>query len=104
MAGNSHGVLFRFSSFGESHGLAIGGLIDGCPAGLKLDLLAIQHQLDRRRPGQSNISTTRKESDTVQFLSGIFEEKTTGAPIGFTIPNSDQHSSDYDALKDVYSP
>jgi chorismate synthase len=104
MAGNSHGVLFRFSSFGESHGIAIGGLIDGCPAGLKLDLNAIQHQLDRRRPGQSNISTTRKESDTVQFLSGIFEEKTTGSPIGFIIPNSDQHSSDYDTLKDVYRP
>ena len=104
MAGNSFGLLFRFSSFGESHGLAIGGIIDGCPPGLTLDLEAIQKQLDRRRPGQSSISTNRKESDTVQLLSGIFEGQTTGTPIGFLIPNSDQHSADYDALKDVFRP
>ena len=104
MAGNSFGTLFKLSSFGESHGTAIGGIIDGCPPGLTIDFDAIQHQLDRRKPGQSSITTTRKESDTVQFLSGIFEGKSTGTPIGFIIPNKDQQSADYAALKDVYRP
>ncbi len=104
MAGNTCGVLFQLSTFGESHGTAIGGILDGCPAGLKLNLDAIQHQLDRRRPGQSALTTSRKESDTVQFLSGIFEGQTTGTPIGFLIPNDNQHSADYDSLKDVYRP
>jgi chorismate synthase len=104
MAGNSFGTLFKLSSFGESHGVAIGGMIDGCPSGLIIDLEAIQHQLDRRKPGQSSITTARKESDTVQFLSGIFEGKSTGTPIGFIIPNQDQQSADYAALKDVYRP
>jgi chorismate synthase len=104
MAGNSFGTLFKLSSFGESHGTAIGGIIDGCPPGLTIDFDAIQHQLDRRKPGQSSITTARKESDTVQFLSGIFEGKSTGTPIGFIIPNEDQQSADYAALKDVYRP
>ena len=104
MAGNSFGTLFKLSSFGESHGTAIGGMIDGCPSGLTIDLDAVQHQLDRRKPGQSSITTARKESDTVQFLSGIFEGKSTGTPIGFIIPNQDQQSSDYSSLKDVYRP
>ena len=104
MAGNSFGTLFKLSSFGESHGTAIGGIIDGCPPGLTIDFDAIQHQLDRRKPGQSSITTARKESDTVQFLSGIFEGKSTGTPIGFIIPNQDQQSADYAALKDVYRP
>ncbi len=104
MAGNSFGTLFKLSSFGESHGTAIGGIIDGCPPGLTIDFDAIQHQLDRRKPGQSSITTARKESDTVQFLSGVFEGKSTGTPIGFIIPNKDQQSADYAALKDVYRP
>jgi chorismate synthase len=104
MAGNSFGTLFKLSSFGESHGVAIGGMIDGCPSGLTIDLDAIQHQLDRRKPGQSSITTARKESDTVQFLSGIFDGVTLGTPIGFIIPNQDQQSADYSALKDVYRP
>lgn len=104
MAGNTFGQLFRLTTFGESHGTAIGGVVDGCPAGLELDLEAIQYQLDRRKPGQSKIVTQRKESDTVHFLSGIFENKTTGAPIGFTIPNEAQRSKDYDHLKDTFRP
>ena len=104
MAGNSFGTLFKLSSFGESHGTAIGGIIDGCPPGLTIDLDDIQHQLDRRKPGQSSITTARKESDTVQFLSGIFEGKSTGTPIGFIIPNEDQKSADYAALKYIYRP
>ena len=83
--GNSIGKIFKLTTFGESHGAAIGGIIDGCPAGLELDFEKIQKQLDRRKPGQSKITTQRKESDTVQFLSGIFEGKTTGTPIGFTL-------------------
>ena len=83
--GNSIGKIFKLTTFGESHGAAIGGIIDGCPAGLKLDFEKIQKQLDRRKPGQSKITTQRKESDTVQFLSGIFEGKTTGTPIGLPL-------------------
>lgn len=104
MSGSSYGTIFKLSTFGESHGTAIGGVIDGVPSDVKLDLDAIQHELDRRKPGQSSIVTQRKESDTVQFLSGIFEGKTTGAPIGFIIPNEDQKSKDYDHIKDVYRP
>lgn len=101
---NTFGKIYRLTTFGESHGPAIGGIIDGVPAGLKLDLEAIQHELDRRRPGQSDIVTGRRESDTVTFLSGIFEGVTTGTPIGFTIPNSDQHSADYDNMRGVLRP
>lgn len=101
---NTFGNLFRLTSFGESHGEAIGGVIDGCPAGIALDMTFIQRELDRRKPGQSDITTSRKEADKVAFLSGIFEGKTTGAPIGFTVHNTNQHSSDYDNLKEVYRP
>ncbi|NMB06403.1 MAG: chorismate synthase [Bacteroidales bacterium] len=101
---NTFGTLFRLTSFGESHGVAVGGVIDGCPPGLLIDLDFIQSELDRRRPGQSRITTPRKEADRVEFLSGIFEGKSTGAPIGFLIRNENQQSSDYDHLKMVYRP
>ncbi len=104
MAGSQFGTLFKLTSFGESHGLAIGGVIEGCPAGLDFDFDFIQGQLDRRRPGQSKISTSRKESDTVEFLSGIFEGKSTGTPIGFILKNEDHRSKDYEQLKSVYRP
>lgn len=104
MAGNTFGKLFRLTTFGESHGEAIGGIIDGCPPGLTLDMEAIQQELNRRRPGQSAIVTQRKESDEVQFLSGLFEGKTTGAPIGFIVPNTNQKTDDYSHIKDVYRP
>lgn len=104
MAGNSFGKLFKLTTFGESHGAAIGGVIDGCPPGLELDFDAIQNELDRRKPGQSEIVTQRKEPDTVEFLSGIFEGKTTGTPIGFNIRNTNQKSKDYSHIKDVYRP
>lgn len=104
MAGNTFGTLFRLTTFGESHGVAIGGVIDGFPAGFSIDMEAVQEELDRRKPGQSAIVTQRKESDTVQFLSGIFEGVTTGAPIGFQIINENQKSSDYEHLKEVYRP
>ena len=98
------GKIFKLTTFGESHGASIGGVIDGCPAGLELDFEKIQKQLDRRKPGQSKITTQRKESDTVQFLSGIFEGKTTGTPIGFTIKNEDAKSKDYTHVKDTFRP
>ncbi len=104
MAGNSFGTLFRLSTFGESHGEAIGGILEGCPPGIELDLEAIQLEMDRRKPGQSAIVTQRKEADQVRFLSGIFEGKTTGTPIGFMIANSNQKSGDYDHIKDSYRP
>ena len=104
MAGNTFGKIFRLTTFGESHGKAIGGVIDGCPAGIKLDIGAIQYELNRRKPGQSEIVTQRKEPDTVQFLSGIFEDTTTGTPIGFVIKNANQKSKDYSHIKDVYRP
>ena len=104
MAGNSFGNLFKVTTFGESHGTAIGGVIDGCPAGIHLDMVAIQNEMSRRKPGQSDIVTQRKEPDTVQFLSGIFEGLTTGTPIGFVIKNANQKSKDYSHIKDVYRP
>jgi len=104
MAGNSFGKLFKLTTFGESHGVAIGGIIDGCPSGLKLDFDEIQNELNRRKPGQSKIVTQRKEPDTVEFLSGVFEGVTTGTPIGFVIKNTNQKSKDYSHIKDVYRP
>ena len=104
MAGNTYGTIFKLSTFGESHGKAIGGVIDGCPAGVELDLEAIQRELDRRKPGQSAIVTQRKELDEVEFFSGIFEGKTTGTPIGFAIHNTNQKSKDYSHIKDSYRP
>ncbi len=104
MAGNSFGSVFKVTTFGESHGVAIGGVIDGCPAGISIDFEAIQHEMDRRKPGQSKIVTQRKEPDTVEFLSGIFEGVTTGMPIGFIIKNTNQKSKDYSHIKDVFRP
>lgn len=104
MSGNTFGHIFKLTTFGESHGVAIGGVVDGCPAGLTLDVDFIQQQLDRRKPGQSKITTQRKESDTVEFLSGIFEGVTTGTPIGFIIKNDDQKSNDYEHIKDKFRP
>lgn len=101
---NTFGQIFRLTSFGESHGQAIGGVIDGVPAGLHIDTEKIQLQLDRRRPGQSIIVTSRNEADKVNFLSGIFEGRTTGTPIGFVIENSNQHSKDYENLRHAYRP
>ena len=101
---NTFGQIFRLTSFGESHGRAIGGVIDGCPPGLEIDAAFIQHQLSRRRPGQSKITTQRMEPDQVEFLSGIFEGKSQGTPIGFLIWNQDHHSGDYDGLKEIYRP
>jgi len=104
MAGNTFGQLFKIATFGESHGPAIGVIIDGCPAQLTIDLDYIQAELDKRKPGQSRITTQRKESDTVQVLSGIFEGKSTGTPIALLIPNEDHRSKDYEHNKDVYRP
>lgn len=104
MSGNSFGHIFKLTTFGESHGVAIGGVVDGCPAGLPLDVDFIQHELDKRKPGQSKITTQRKESDQVEFLSGIFEGVTTGTPIGFIIKNTNQKSKDYDHNNDVFRP
>lgn len=101
---NTFGKLFTFTSFGESHGKAIGGIIDGCPPNVDIDEEFIQNELNRRRPGQSDIVTPRKEEDKVEFLSGIFESKTTGTPIAFVIWNNNQHSKDYNHLKDIYRP
>lgn len=104
MAGNSFGEIFRITTFGESHGKAIGVVIDGCPAGLQLDLNFIQQELDRRKPGQSAITTQRKESDTFEILSGVFEGKTLGSPIAVIIRNEDQKPEDYEHLKSTYRP
>lgn len=101
---NSIGKLFKLTTFGESHGIALGGIIDGCPSNINIDLDFIQSELDRRKPGQSKIVTQRKESDTVKFLSGIFEGKTTGTSIGFIVENENQKSNDYDHLKDTFRP
>jgi chorismate synthase len=104
MAGNSFGTLFKLTTFGESHGEAIGGILEGCPPGIVLDMDAIQREMDRRKPGQSAIVTQRKEADKVEFLSGVFEGKTTGTPIGFVIYNANQKSGDYEHIKDSYRP
>ncbi len=104
MAGNSFGDVFRITTFGESHGEAIGVIIDGCPANITIDESFIQSELDKRRPGQSKITTQRKESDTAQILSGVFEGKTTGTPLAMLIPNEDQRSKDYSHIKDKYRP
>lgn len=104
MSGNSFGTLFKLTTFGESHGAAIGGIIDGCPAGLKIDYEFIQKELARRKPGQSHITTQRKEEDTLEFLSGIFEGITTGTPIAFLVRNEDQKPKDYAHLKDSFRP
>ena len=104
MAGNTFGELFKLMTFGESHGKAIGGVLDGCPAGIELDVKKIQKELERRKPGQSKIVTQRKEPDAVEIYSGTFEGKTTGTPIGFVIHNTNQKSKDYGHIKDSYRP
>jgi chorismate synthase len=104
MPGNSFGKVLRLTSFGESHGKAIGGVIDGFPAGVKIDLDFVQNELERRRPGQSKWVTSRQEADRLEVLSGIFEGKSTGTPIGFLVWNKDQHSTDYAHLKKAYRP
>ena len=101
---NTIGRLYTLTSFGESHGEALGGVIDGCPAGIPLSEEEIQHELNRRRPGQSSVTTSRTEEDRVEILSGIFEGVTTGSPIGFIVRNKDQRSRDYDAIKDLFRP
>ncbi|HEX2616158.1 MAG TPA: chorismate synthase, partial [Flavobacteriales bacterium] len=104
MAGSIYGTAFQLVTFGESHGPAIGGVVEGCPAGLKLDLAAIQAELDRRRPGSTPLGTARSESDTVEFLSGLLDGTTLGTPIAFLIRNADAKSGDYDHLKDTFRP
>ncbi len=104
MAGNTFGKIFQLTTFGESHGVAIGGIIDGCPSGLEIDFEVIQHELNRRRPGQSIYTTQREEADDVEFLSGIFEGKTTGTPIAFIVKNTNHRSEDYDQLSQAFRP
>ncbi len=104
MAGNTIGKLFTVTSFGESHGPALGCIIDGCPPGLELDSSDLQHDLDRRKPGTSRFTTQRREADEVKILSGVFEGKTTGTPIGLLIENTDQRSRDYSNIKDTFRP
>src|SRR5690606_35631078 len=104
MSGNSFGNIFKLTTFGESHGPAIGGIIEGCPAGLKLDFEAIQAELNRRKPGQSKITTQRKETDEVEFLTETFKGKTTGDPIGIHIKNTDHNTADYSHINDIYRP
>lgn len=104
MAGNTTGKIFQLTSFGESHGKAIGGIIDGCPAGLEINFEAIAMEMARRKPGQSKLTTQRDEADQIEWLSGIFEGKSTGTPIAFNILNRDQRSKDYSQIKDVFRP
>ena len=104
MTMNTIGKIFRVTTFGESHGVAIGGVIDGMPAGIEIDLDRVQHELNRRRPGQSAIVTPRDEKDQVKILSGVFEGKTTGTPIGFIVENANQHSSDYENIRNTFRP
>ncbi|MCR5152753.1 MAG: chorismate synthase [Prevotella sp.] len=101
---NTFGNIFRLTTFGESHGEAVGGVIDGMPAGIVIDMDFIQAELDRRRPGQSHITTSRNEADKVELLSGVFEGRSTGTPIGFIVRNANQHSSDYDNMRDTFRP
>lgn len=104
MMKNSIGHIFTLTTFGESHGVAVGGVIDGMPAGIEIDLARVQAELDRRRPGQSSIVTARDEKDQVKILSGVFEGKTTGTPIGFIVENGNQHSSDYENIRNTFRP
>ena len=105
MSGNSIGTLFRLTTFGESHGVGLGGVVDGCPPGIAINEELIQRELDRRKPGQGGLAATaRKESDAVRLLSGVFEGLSTGTPIGFIVMNEDQRSRDYSAIMDVYRP
>ncbi len=104
MAGNTFGKIYQLTSFGESHGKAVGGVIDGCPPGTPVDEKFIQEELDRRRPGQSKITTQRQEADQVEILSGVLDGVATGTPIGFVIRNKDHRSGDYDNMKAVYRP
>ena len=101
---NTFGHIFRLTSFGESHGPGVGGVIDGFPSGIGIDMDFIQHELDRRRPGQSSITTPRKEADRVELLSGVFEGQSTGCPIGFLVRNTNQHSNDYDNIRNLFRP
>ena len=101
---NTFGTLFTLTTFGESHGEAVGGVVDGMPAGIEIDLPFIQQELNRRRPGQSTLTTSRKEDDKVELLSGVFEGRSTGAPIGFIVRNQNQHSQDYDSLRELFRP
>ena len=101
---NTFGTLFTLTTFGESHGPGVGGVVDGMPAGIEVDMDFIQHELDRRRPGQSAITTARKEGDRVELLSGIFEGRTTGAPIGFLVRNTNHHSQDYENMRCLFRP
>ena len=101
---NTFGTLFRLTTFGESHGEAIGGVIDGMPAGIDIDMDFIQQELNRRRPGQSSITTSRQEADQVELLSGVFEGKSTGCPIGFIVRNTNQHSQDYENMRCLFRP
>ncbi|MBT6500316.1 MAG: chorismate synthase, partial [Deltaproteobacteria bacterium] len=104
MSGSSFGTLFKISTFGESHGKGVGVIIDGVTPGIEIDEAEIQFQLNRRKPGQSDITTPRKESDQIHILSGVFEGKTTGTPMGLILYNEDQKSSDYNAIKDLFRP
>ncbi len=101
---NTFGNIFTLTTFGESHGPAVGGVVDGMPAGIDIDIDFIQHELNRRRPGQSAITTGRNEADTVELLSGVFEGKSTGCPIGFVVRNTNQHSADYDNMREIFRP
>ncbi|MCF0180210.1 MAG: chorismate synthase [Bacteroidales bacterium] len=101
---NTFGNIFRITTFGESHGVAVGGVIDGMPAGISVDKEFLQNEMARRRPGQSSITTSRKEEDQVEILSGVFEGKTTGTPIGFEVRNNNQHSNDYENMRDLFRP
>ena len=104
MTGNTFGNLFRVTTFGESHGIAIGCVVDGCPPNIEIDENDIQKELDRRKPGQSSITTQRKEEDMVQILSGVFEGKATGTPIALLIMNKDHRTTDYSNIKDIFRP
>ena len=104
MSGNTFGELFKVTTYGESHGKALGCIIDGCPPNIELNESDIQHELNRRKPGQSDVTTQRKEDDLVEILSGVFEGKTTGTPISLIIYNQDQRSKDYSNIKDVFRP
>ena len=101
---NTFGNIFTLTTFGESHGPGVGGVIDGMPPGVTVDMDFIQHELDRRRPGQSDLTTSRREADRVELLSGVFEGKTTGAPIGFIVRNTNHHSQDYENLRCLFRP